>query len=414
MDADVIVVGAGLAGLRCARVLAERGVDVRVLEAGDEVGGRVRTDVVEGFRCDRGFQVVNPSYPAVRRALDLDALDLRPFGRGIAVRRDTGLAELVDPSRKPWRTPHMLRSGLVRPLEVARLGAWLAPALGPVPRLLRARDLAWGESLDRAGVDGPLRREVLERFLAGVILEEDGSTSVTFVRLLLRSFVLGTPGVPARGMGAIAAQLAAPLHDRVTTGVRVRAVSPGRVDTDGANLTARAVVVATDPRTAGELLSDRMSVPPMKGLVTDWFAAEEAPATDLLRVDARRTRGPVVNTAVVSNAAPTYAPAGAHLVQATSLLGGSGEAPDHDSVRRQVEDLWEGGLRGVRPLVRHVVRDALPVQPPPLDARRDIGVGDGLFVCGDHRDTASIQGALISGARAAHAVGDLLGTKDDR
>src|SRR3954466_1298194 len=76
---EVVVVGAGLAGLACARRLAASGVAVTVLEAADGVGGRVRTDVVDGFRCDRGFQLLNPAYPEARRVLDLPALRLPPL-----------------------------------------------------------------------------------------------------------------------------------------------------------------------------------------------------------------------------------------------------------------------------------------------------------------------------------------------
>ncbi|GAB3712274.1 FAD-dependent oxidoreductase [Mariniluteicoccus flavus] len=413
MTADVIVVGAGLAGLRCAALLHEAGLDVRVLEAEETIGGRVRTEVIDGFRCDRGFQVLNPSYPAVRRALDLAALDVRAFGRGVGVRRDKGLVELVDPTRRPSAVPAMLRSGLLRPAELARLGAWVAPALGSVPALLGSGDRAYGASLDAAGVHGPLRREVLERFLAGVILETDGSTSATFVRLLLRSFVLGTPGLPAAGMGAMPAQLAAPLGDRVSTGVRVRAVSRTGVTTDDGEVAARAVVVAAGPRAAADLLAEagvREPAPAMKGLVTDWFAADEAPtSSDLLMVEGRRDAGPLVNTAVISNAVPSYAPAGRHLIQATCLLGADGSVPEHERVRRHLADLHRGRLGDVQTLARHVVREALPAQPAPLDARRPVALGDGLFVCGDHRDTASIQGALVSGGRAAAAVKDSLG-----
>src|SRR3954468_20453441 len=101
MDAEVIVVGAGVAGLRCGAELEAAGVDVRVLERADAVGGRVRTDVVDGFRCDRGFQLLNPAYPAARRPLAVSALQLRQFGAGALVRRDRGLVVVADPRREP-------------------------------------------------------------------------------------------------------------------------------------------------------------------------------------------------------------------------------------------------------------------------------------------------------------------------
>src|SRR3954463_9570923 len=127
---DVVVVGAGVAGLTCARLLERLGLSVRVLERGDATGGRIRTDVLSGYRCDRGFQVLNPSYPAVRELIDLRALALCRFSAGVALPGPDGIRVVGDPVRAPsllWRT---LRSGYVAPEELARLAAWAAPALG--------------------------------------------------------------------------------------------------------------------------------------------------------------------------------------------------------------------------------------------------------------------------------------------
>ena len=399
--ADVVVVGAGLAGLQCARRLKERGVEVLVLHANDEIGGRVRTELVDGFRCDRGFQ-------ALRRHVDLDRLRLQRFGRGLLVRRGDRRTPLVDPTRRPRAVPDMLRSGLLRPDRVTRMAAWLAPALGPVDRLLAGPDTSMRESLDAAKVDGPLRTEVLERFLAGVILETEGSTSAAYVRLLLRSFALGTPGLPAQGMAALPAQLAAPVRERIRCGVAVSAISPTGVTTEDGVLGAGVVVCATDPRTANRLVGSPL--PAMKGLVTDWFVADEAPIdSDLQVVEADAGAGPLVNAAVVSNAAPSYAPAGRHLIETTAVLAPGQEPPPLAAVRAHLVALLGPGADQAEPITRHVVRDALPAQPPPLKVRRPVDLGDGVIVCGDHRDTASLQGAVVSGTRAAEAVLTRLG-----
>lgn len=401
MDTDVVVVGAGLAGLVCARTLQRAGLDVRVVEAGDGVGGRVRTDRVDGFTLDRGFQVLNPAYPAVRAELDLAALDLRPFLAGVAVRREQRLALLVDPRRAPRHVPATLRSGYLRPLELLALARWAAPALGPVGRLLAAPDMTLRRSLDRR-TRGSLRREVLEPFIAGVVLEDEGSTSAAFVRLLVRSFVLGTPGLPASGMDAVPRQLTQGLD--VMLGVpaeRVERVAGGaRVSTPGGTTTARAVVVATDPLTAERLAG--VPAPVTKGVVTFWYAAEDAPTHLPVEVVDGRRRGPVVNASVVSAVAPTYAPAGQHLVQVSCLLGDG--PPDEVAARRQAGEMFGVDPRRWREVGRHAIRHALPAQPPPLEHRRPVDLGEGLFVCGDHRDTASSQGALVSGRRAASAV----------
>lgn len=411
MDCDVVVVGAGLAGLECARHLHARGLDVRVLEAQDAVGGRVRTDHVDGFTLDRGFQLLNPAYPAVRDRVDLDALQMRTFLPGVAVRRDDRLALLADPRRAPLLLGRTLvdglRSSLLRPGELIRLARWVAPSLGPVDRLLTRPDVTLAESFEAVGDDGPVRRAVLEPFLAGVLAEDDGTTSATLVRLLVRSFLAGTPGVPAAGMAALPAQLAVGLPD-VRLGVavqRVDRVAGGvRVQADDGVTQAAAVVVATDAATAERLVG--VPAPRAKGLVTHWYAADEAPTLlPAVVVDGRGRPGPVVNAAVMSLVAPSCAPPGGHLVQATCLLPtGPGSEPDEADVRRQAGEMLGADPRGWRELTRHVIPAALPAQPPPLVVRREVDLGDGLFVCGDHRDTASIQGAMVSGRRAAVAV----------
>jgi phytoene dehydrogenase-like protein len=401
-DTDVVVVGAGLAGLACARTLERAGLDVVVLERGDAVGGRVRTDVVDGFRCDRGFQLLNPAYPAVRRLVDVGALRLGTFEAGVAVRRGDGpggLAVVADPRRAPALAAATVRSGYLQPGELARLARWVAPALGPVSRLRDAPDTTLAASLDAAGVTGALRHEVLERFLTGVLADDTGRTSAAFVRLLLRSFLVGTPGVPAHGMQALPEQLAAGLARPVRLGVWAAAVGrEGRVETPEGPLSARAVVVATDAVDAQTLTG--LGSDPMRGLRTWWFAADTSPEPRrLLVVDAHG--GPVVNTAVLTAAAPTYAPPGRSLVQATTLLPSvAGEA----EVRRHLDRLWGTSTAGWELVTRHDVDRALPEQSAPLRARRRVALGEGLFVCGDHRDTASIQGALVSGRRTARAV----------
>ena len=410
MDCDVVVVGAGLAGLECARTLGELGVDVTVVEAAEAVGGRVRSETIDGFTVDRGFQLLNPAYPMVRRRIDLTALDLQSFEAGVAVRRESGLAVVADPRRSPRRIAQTLRSGYLRPRELAALARWAAPALRSGKRLLASEDSTLTQSLAEAHVRGRLRREVLEPFLAGVLADDTGQTSATFVRLLVRMFLLGTPAVPAAGMGALPRQIADDVRGHVALGTPVRGISRSgnswRVVSDADSWTARCVVVATDPRSAEHLAGTPS--PTMKGLVTFWYATPTAPTSaGLLVVDGRRrpagpvttrTAGPVINAAVMPAA---YAPPGRHLVEVTCLLAGE---VDEAEARRQAGEMVGAGTGGWQEITRHEIPDALPSQPAPQVTRTPVALGDGLFVCGDHRDTASIQGALVSGHRTARAV----------
>jgi glycine/D-amino acid oxidase-like deaminating enzyme len=406
VDADVIVVGAGLAGLRCAGALRAAGRDVLVLEAGDAPGGRVRTDRVDGFRVDRGFQLLNPAYPAVGRWVDVEALRLQPFRAGVAAVDDDRRVVLGHPLREPSLLPATLRAATPRTRDLARAARWAAPLLRPrrgtplAEVVARRPDVDRRTALDSAAVGG-LPRRLLDAFLAGVLLEDDGSSADRFVLLLAWMFARGAPSLPAAGMQALPDQLAAPLGDRLVLGQRVTAVDAGSATTTDRRWTARQVVVATDGPAAHDLTG--LPAPAGKGVVTVWWDAPTAPGTRLLHVDARRApAGPLVNTGVISAVAPSYAPPGRHLVAGSALRRG-GEGPSEQVMRRHA-----GDLLGVDPsrwevVARHDIAHALPAQPVPFSTRRPVAVGD-LVVCGDHRDTGSIQGALVSGQRAADAV----------
>ena len=399
-SADVVVVGAGLAGLVAAGRLQEAGLDVVLVEQSDGVGGRVRTDVVDGFRLDRGFQLLNPAYPEARTALDLDALDLRPFLAGLVVCLGSKRYALGD----PLRLPTAIRNDLTAPIgsmkEKVAFGTWVAGlGLGSARPIRDADDRPLIEELRARGIGGALTDRVLRPFLSGVLAEEELTSSQRMASLLLRAFARGNPSVPALGMQAMPDQLAARLRPgTVHLGTRVTAMRAGSVETDAGTLTARAVVSAVDGEAATGL-----GVPgsPMRSLTTWWYAADEPPSDRaLLHVDAER-RGPLANTVVMTNAAPSYSTDGRALVAATAV--GAGPASEADA-RRHAGLLHGADPSGWQLLREDVITHALPVHPAGQPLAQQVVLGDGLFVCGDHRDTPSIQGALVSGRRVADAV----------
>jgi glycine/D-amino acid oxidase-like deaminating enzyme len=402
---DAVVVGAGLAGLSAARVLTAAGLDVLLLEAGDRVGGRVRTDMVDGFRLDRGFQVFNTAYPEAARVLDLRSLDLREFRRGAVVVTADGRHRVGDPRALDGGAIGALRApigSLSDKLKLVRLS--VRAAAGSGRSLLSDPESTTEEALRRRGLSPEIIERFLRPFLAGVFLEDRLTTSSRFFSLVWRTFVRGSVCVPADGMAAIPAQLAAMLPAGcVVLGTPVRRLTPGGVDTDGGRLEARAVVVATDPPTAASLLPGITRVP-MHAVTTYYHAVAQAPLPEpVIVLDGRGTaRGPVVNTVVLSNAAPSYSADGRALI-ASSVLGR--EALPEARVRAELAILYGTGTRDWDHVGTVQVPDALPDAGPPLgDLRRPVRCGDGVYVAGDHRDTPSIQGAMVSGRRAATAA----------
>lgn len=403
---DVIVVGAGLAGLAAARTLCAAGLHVTVLEAADAVGGRIRTDEVDGMLLDRGFQLLNPAYPALAGTVDLAALDLQPFERGVVLSTDSGRRIVADPFDAPstlsGTVSSVLGLALREPVGSLAAASYLA-RVGALParRLQRRADVPYGQALDAAHVNGPQSRALLEVFLAGVLAEDEQATSRRFVDLLLRSFVRAIPGLPARGMQSLPQQIADALPPgTVSVDSPVERLDGVGVRVGGSRIGARAVIVAAEAPRAGELSG--IGVPTMRALTTFYHRADRSPAEHaMLHVDPQR-RGPLVNTAIVSDVAPTYCGQGALI--ASTVLGDRDDPSAERAARGHA-----GRIYGVDPAAwEHVatypIPHALPAMDAPLDLRRPQRVRDGVFVAGDHRDTASIQGALVSGRRVAVSV----------
>ncbi|GAA3043533.1 NAD(P)/FAD-dependent oxidoreductase [Streptomyces lactacystinicus] len=416
-DPDVVVVGAGLAGLAAARALTGHGLTVQVLETTDRIGGRMATREQDGFRLDDGSHLLNTAFPELRRTLDLDRLDLRPLALGVLVHSAGRRYRAGDPQLTVARQA-AARSPLGSPLDKARLAGRLGRlAATPVGRLqarpatTAARALT-GHGLAQRTVDGFLRP-----LLSALLSDPALGTSSRVADLVLRSYARGRLCLPAAGIAAVPAQLAAALPaGTVRTRVRVTSIAADGVETAAhGRIGAQAVIVATDARSAAELLPG-LRLPDFHPVTTFYHAADAAPLGEaVLLLDGDRPNGhpPLVShSLVLSELHPSYAPAGQSLI-ATTVLGRrafdvGGPAGLEPAVRTRLAELYGGSTSGWQFLgVRHVP-DALPAMPPPHNPRRPVRLLAGLYVAGDHRDTSTVQGALVSGRRAAQAVlGDL-------
>ncbi|MFD4246757.1 FAD-dependent oxidoreductase [Streptomyces sp. NPDC058525] len=398
---DVMVIGAGAAGLACAADLAAAGLRVRLLEAEDTVGGRIRTYRVAGFTTDRGFQVFNTSYPQVKHRLDLPALRLRPFTPGVLVHTDGGRLRLTDPTRRPRDGIGLLTGGQVKPRDLLAFGTLSAHALlAPASRVRARPDVTTRAALADAGFSEDFVETFFRPFLAGVFLEDSLETSARFFHLVWRSMLRGTLCLPLDGIGAVPAQLAAGLPSGVVRTLSpVSALTPGGVVVGGGELPARAVVVATGTAAAARLLP---GLEPAAGrtVTTLYHAVERSPLPEpTLLVDTRRR---FLNTCVLTEVQPGYSRDGRSLVS-TSVLGAPTPA-EEAAVLTALAEAYGADTATWEPVHRVTVRNALPAMTPPMPLTRTTRYAPGRYVCGDHRATGSLQGALASGARAAREV----------
>jgi hypothetical protein len=402
----VVVVGAGLAGLACARELERRGSSVVVLEAGDRVGGRVRTDNVDGFTIDRGFQVLNTAYPALTSVVDLDALDLRRFPRGVRIRRDGNLHDIPHPLSSPTAALRATTSGAADLRGKFALARYAAALVASSPAQLMSREDIAAVDAWSAELPDQVVEQVLVPFMSGVVLDPAVETSRIFTDLMMRLFARGVSAVPASGMQQLPAHIADQLGPgtiRLNTHV-VSASAHGVELGDGDSVAASAVVIATDPWAAQRLVPDLGELPPAHGVTTYYFASRPWSGSDGTLVTDANGSG-LANSVILTETAPEYSKDGRALIASSVFHHGDRpglDAPRAEAVARELhrapDCAWE--LVATRTIDR-----ALPAMPAPLQMRKPTWFPErGLWVAGDHRDTSSIQGALVSGLRVARSV----------
>jgi phytoene dehydrogenase-like protein len=423
-QADVVIVGAGVAGLSAAHRLTRAGVTTAVLEASHGVGGRMSTEKVDGFRLDRIGQLLSTAYPELRRTPGLDGLVLRPFAPGLLLHSDgrhhrasappgaggargalhavRALASAPRPT-VPRSAPRGV-APLGSSVDQARLGTALTRiANTPIERLLCRTESPAAQALAARGLPARTIDGFLRPLLAALLCDPDLTTSSRCADLALRAFAAGRLCVPEGGAEMLPELLARSLPaGTVHTGVRVTSVSTSSVTTaEHGEFRCRAVLLATDARTAADLLPG-LRVPDFHPVTVVHHTTDEPPETGAaLLLDADRG-GPVAHTAVVSHVDPSRAPAGRSLISSTVL---GPPPPDVETaVRTHLSRLYGTSTTRWETLAVHHTPEAVPAMRAPHDLRRPVRLLAGLYVCGDHRDTSTVQGALHSGHRASTAI----------
>lgn len=379
----VVVVGAGLAGLNAAITLEEAGKEVIVIEASDRAGGRVATDVIDGFLLDRGFQLINANYPELQRLNVINHIGFVDAPRAVTISIEGKETLLGDP-RQHLKSAFSASTGSIKEklglisylTKSPKSGSSVANQLQPL-----------GRTYDR----------VLRPFLTGVFLCDPSEIEASVGKELINSFVTGRPGLPANGAGTLATEFAKRIKD-IRYEITVESIKNGVLKSNGGRIKFDQLIVATDATTAAQLL-DIDSVPPMVGCTT-WYHVPDASPSDSsnLLLDGMQA-GPVVNSIVISNLMKNYAPVGRQLISTTTIQRAS-----ESEVRRHLAAMWGTSTQNWQLLAKYEIPASLPLARVGNRLANSVRFAPNIFLAGDWREAPSQNGALKSGRRAAETL----------
>ena len=415
---DVCIIGAGVAGLSAAIELSKRGVSWELHEATGRLGGRIATDRVDGFLLDRGFQILLNTYPEAERVLDYGALNLRSFDSGAKIWLGSSFTTIANPLEHPQHAMSTLFAPIGSMFDKFRI-LTLRNALikQNYEQTLSGRERTTREYLREFGFSDRIIEHFFAPFFGGVFFDGKLQTSSRMFEFLFRMFALGKATLPAAGMEQIPLQLASQLNSKnihLTSPVQaIEEVSNGVASGvkvilgSGEEISVKAVIIATDWHTAANLSKNAVVAPKSRSTTCFYFAAKEAPFHEPMLALNGTGHGLVNNLCVPSNVAPLYAPDGEALVS-VSILG----IPQTDdetlltAVRNECVSYFGAQAKDWRHVRTYRIEHALPDQTPPAltPPERSLRLSRGLYVAGDHRTTASIQGALVSGKRVVEQL----------
>jgi phytoene dehydrogenase-like protein len=417
----VLIVGAGLSGLTCALRLHQAGIPVHVIEASDGVGGRVRTDRVDGFLLDRGFQVYLSAYPQAGELLDLEALELQAFEPGAIVYDGKGLKRVMDVFRRPRYLIGSALSSIGSLADKMRVALLRFQTLGSSEEEIRDhRDQSTESFLREFGFSEKMINGFFRCFYGGIFLETELRTSSRMFEFTFKMFSQGSATLPARGMGSIPLQLARRLPAET-----IRINSPATSVTcssvtlaNGSVLQGSHVVLATQASQTSELIPSFSSRAPQWRSVTNvYYAADKSPLKEAIITLNGSSKGLVNNVCVPSDVSPLYAPEGKSLIS-VSLLGLHRDEHIPNEVKKELAAWFGEQVDGWQHLRTDIIKHALPEQAPEENQQNDTEADTGdqteapkgflkiddIMICGDHTTSASIEGAIISGNQTAAAV----------
>jgi len=406
----IVIIGAGVAGLTCAKYLKDKKIDALILEASDGVGGRVRTDVVEGFRLDRGFQVLLTSYPEAKKLLNYDDLRLKNLPSGARVRCGDDFFVLPNPLKDILTAPQALFSpvgNLLDKIKVLQLNLETRNAPEPDDSSSKSNEstLAF---LKNYGYSETIINRFFVPFFRGVFLEGKLATDSSFFKFLYNQFASGEVVLPKAGMQAIPEQIAGHLSpEQIRLNTPVKEISGKIVYLEnGEVIEADKIVLATDAQSAAQLLGEDLKIE-FNGTVCLYFETDaqlELDGAPYLIINSNQNEL-IDHLLVASDVVPSYAPAGKTLIS-VNIVGGKAVADDLLEENTQAElSQWFGSKIVWRHLKTYRIPNALPqyIRNSPNDI--ELKINEYTYRCGDYTAYPSLNAAMKTGREVAEMLG---------
>ena len=397
---EFVVVGAGLAGLTAAKVLSQSGREVLLLEKSDGVGGRVRTDQYKDFLLDRGFQVLLTAYPELPKHLNLSLLRLHSFESGATIFSDGHFSKVGDPFRNVssiMSTAFTKTIGMQDKIKLLKLRNSL---IGRKKIYFQQKDdKRILETFEELGFTSKAINSFFKPLVGGIQLDPSLSGSTRLCFLVLKMLFIGDAAIPSRGMGALSEQLSKQINEssiRLTS--TVDKVEGKKVILEsGESFLPSNLIIATEGPATAKLLGQES--PLSRSVSCIYFSAPQAPSSSKAILLNGEKNGPALNVAIMSNISPSYSKNGKALIAVA--IPNTIKPDSMENVLIQMRKWFGDSVDSWEHIKTYSIEHGQPDLRPGDPFRKSIKNSEGVYICGDHRDTPSIQGALVSGRRAA-------------
>ncbi|PTB96198.1 amine oxidase [Marivirga lumbricoides] len=408
-EEKIIVIGAGLAGLVAAVELEKAGFNPVIIEADDRIGGRVKTDKVNGFLLDHGFQVLLTAYPEAAKYLDYEKLDLQYFNPGALVLNREDAYRISDPLRQPSRIIEMMFSQVGSFSDKLKIFKWTrALKATTVEQIFKKKETTALQFLKKKGFTNVMIQQFFQPFFGGIFLENELNTSSRMLEFVFKMFGEGYAALPAKGMGAIPEMLAAQLSTtEIMLNQKVEKIGLKSVELEnGKRIAADAVIIATNPEKLVPQLKDQFE--DWQSVLNLYFESDITPIDEAL-IGLVPDEGMLINNFCVMNkTAENYAPAGKYLlsISVNDTQGKDDAAVQQEVIRELKELVPELAQAEIRHLKSYLINKALPkiddyqYSMKPSNSK----IQEGLYLAGDYLLNGSINAAMLSGRLAAYAV----------